>query len=108
MNNKFFTLLGFAAKAGKLSFGHDAAKQSIRSGKAKALVVASDASDRLAEEMTGMADGIPVFFSGKTIEETGKILGRRAAVLSVNDVGFSDSLNIQYHTADNKEDNPWQ
>lgn len=104
MMRKFFTLLGFAAKAGKISFGHDAAKQSIRAKKAAAICFSADAAVRLREELTGLGTDIPVYYTKMTSAETEKLLGKRAAVFTVNDNGFADSLNKYYHTAENKED----
>ena len=42
LNNKMLTLLGFAAKAGKLSFGMDAAAGSLKAKKACLAVAAED------------------------------------------------------------------
>ncbi len=55
MNEKFRALLGFAVKAGKVSFGHDAVKQCIRLKRAKLLLFTRDASERLREELKGLA-----------------------------------------------------
>lgn len=105
MNNKFYTLLMFAVKAGKVSFGHDAVKQSIRSGKAFAIVLFSDASQRLKEEIFGLKGSIPLYEPPDTMDICLKLLGKRAAVLSVNDKGFQNSLKNTVNTAENKEDN---
>ena len=46
MNSKVLTMLGFAAKAGKLSFGMDAAVSSIKAKKARLIIVAADVSEK--------------------------------------------------------------
>ena len=43
---KIFGMLGLARRAGKLIYGSDAAVNAVRSGKAKAVILAADASDR--------------------------------------------------------------
>ena len=101
MTDKFRALLGFAVKAGKVSFGHDAAKQSVRGGKAKLLVLTADASARLCEEMRGLCgEAVPVLATDLTIAQVGALLGRKAAVLTVNDPSFCESLRNQAEQAE--------
>ena len=92
MNDKFRALLGFAVKAGKVSFGHDAAKQCIRLKRAKLLLFTRDASARLREELTGLAGKTPAVDLAESADELAAILGRRAAALAVSDEGFAQSL----------------
>ena len=98
------TLLSFAVKAGKVSFGHDACKQSLRRQTACMLLAAADASPRLTEEMRGLGENLPFAATDLTIVDIGRRLGRRAAVLTVNDRGFADSLMENLNAAENKED----
>ena len=51
MNNKILTLLGFASKAGKLSFGMDMSIASIKAGKSSLVVAAFDVSDKSKKEI---------------------------------------------------------
>ena len=92
MNEKFRALLGFAVKAGKVSFGHDAVKQCIKQNRAKLLLFTDDASRRLREELTGLAGDVPALDLSESADELAAILGRRAAALAVSDVGFAQSL----------------
>ena len=55
MNDSALSLLGLCRKAGKLSLGHDACKASLNSGNASLCVICSDASARLNEEITSLA-----------------------------------------------------
>ena len=105
MNEKYFTLLGFAVKAGKVSFGHDAVKQSVRTGRARLLLFSSDASPRLCGELTQLCRNIPVHSLPLTQQEIAARFGKKAAALSVNDEGFAGSMHTIAETADNKEDN---
>lgn len=45
MNNKFYSSLGFAMRAGKVATGEGTVLTAVRSGKAKLVILASDASD---------------------------------------------------------------
>ena len=92
MNEKFRALLGFAVKAGRVSFGHDAVKQCIKLKRAKLLLFTRDASPRLREELTGLAENVPAMDLSESADELAAILGRRAAALAVSDAGFSQSL----------------
>lgn len=92
MNERSRALLGFAVKAGRVSFGHDAVKKSVRTKKARLLLFARDASPRLREELAGLAGSAPAMDLAESADELAAILGRRAAALSVNDSGFADSL----------------
>lgn len=104
MNEKFYALLGFAVKAGKVKFGHDSVKHSLVSGKSRALLFCTDASPRLREELTGLAGDIPVIELGLTSERSRRRYSRPAAVLSVNDRGFADSLYKMTFPEENKEE----
>lgn len=91
------SFLGLCRRAGKLALGHDAAKLSLRAKRASLLVLAQDASDRLKEEMSLMAD-IPVIYSSFTIQDISTAIGRRAAVFTVEDE------NLAVRLQKNKED----
>ena len=49
-DSKFYNLLGLARRAGKIGWGHDAAFDAIKYGKAHFCILTSDASDRLKSE----------------------------------------------------------
>lgn len=95
MNNKILTLLGFASKAGKLSFGADCATESIRYQKAKLVISAEDLSPKSLKEITFHAEknNIKVFsLKGVSKEDLSRAIGRRCGVVSVNEKGFAESL----------------
>ena len=56
-SKKITALLGFASKAGRLSYGSDAALKSVREKKARLIVIGSDVSDKSRKEAE--------FFAGK-------------------------------------------
>jgi len=85
-------MLGLCMRAGRISAGHDAAKQSIRSGEAKLCVISGDASERLADEMRAMMGQKPLIFTHYTMEDIGGAVGKRCGVLSVNDGNLAAKL----------------
>lgn len=96
MVNKTLTLLGFASKAGKLSFGFSAANESLQSGTAQLIVTAGDVSPKSRKEISYFANTkkIPVITLTETdIQTLSGAVGRRCGILSVNDKGFADAIN---------------
>ena len=51
-NNKFFRMLGLAARARKLNFGEGAVRDSVRTKLAKMVIVAQDASDNTKKKLS--------------------------------------------------------
>ena len=87
-----YNLLGLCRRAGKLSLGHDASKEAIRSGRAKLVIIASDASERLCGEIDGLCVSVPVHHAEKTADEISHITGKKAAVMTVDDENFASGL----------------
>lgn len=97
-NNKILTLLGFAAKAGKLSYGMDAALKSLKSNKSRLVVSASDVSLKSQKEALFFARKNSVDFlvlEGFNITAVSGAVGHRCGIISVNDSGFADALKAQ-------------
>ncbi len=96
MNEKFLSLLGMARRAGKLSLGHDAAKGSLVSGKAKMCILSCDTSERLQNEFKNLSNtqgkDIPIFTVECTMFELGHAVGSKAGVITVDDEGFAEGL----------------
>ena len=96
MNEKILSFFGLARRAGRLAPGHDAAIESIVKNKAKLCVLCLDASERLEREIRHACSyggkNIPVIKSGFSAGELSKAIGTKAAVVSVNDEGFSQKL----------------
>ena len=91
---KILSLLGFASKAGKLSFGTHATEWSIKSGKARLVLVAQDISEKTKKEMKFKAnDKIPVKVLYEIDTDTlSKQIGKKCGIVSVNDDGFASAL----------------
>lgn len=95
MNSKVLTLLGFASKAGKLSYGFDAVCSALNQKKSKLLLIANNISSKSQKEI--------LFFGNKfktevlileeyDIETVSHAVGRRCGIISVNDTEFSRGL----------------
>ena len=95
MNNKILTLLGFASKAGKLSYGQAASFETMAKHKTKLLVIACDVSAKSQKELKFHAEKnkIPFLILQETgITELTNAVGRSCGVVSVNDDSFADAI----------------
>ena len=92
---KILSLLGFASKAGKLSFGTHATEFAITSGKAKLVLVAEDISEKSVKELKFKADkkSITVLnLKGISTAELSARVGKNCGIIAVNDNGFADAI----------------
>ncbi len=93
-NEKFFRMLGLAARMRGLAFGEGAVKDAIKAGKAYLVIVASDASENTKKKFRNSCG----FYSAKLVEYSDKItLGRYtgrefAVVLAVMNQGIAKEL----------------
>ena len=95
MKDKLLTMLGFAARARKISCGMNAVIRSVKSGKAKLALVASDISPKSFKEVEyfcGENNVTVKRLSGHTIDSLSKATGHRCGIISVNDTQFSDTM----------------
>lgn len=107
MKNKALTLLGFAAKAGKLSYGMDAAGAAVKSGSSRLVAAAEDISEKSKKEVRFFADKSSVrlqVLNGVDIETVSAAVGRRCGILSINDSGFADAFLKAYVEGGNAND----
>lgn len=97
--DSILTLLSFAAKAGKISFGTHATEFAITSKKAKLALAAEDISEKSVKELKYRADkvDIPVaVLIGVTTQTLSKRLGKNCGIIAVNDKGFADAVMKNY------------
>lgn len=108
MNDKFLSLLGMARRSGKLSTGHDAVISSIVKNKAKLVIVSSEGSERLKNEITHACSyggkNIPVLFTEYTTGELSGAIGIKAAVISLDDEGFGKAAADKYLNNSGRKD----
>ncbi len=89
--------LGLARRAGKLGCGHDAVKDAVRRGRAGLVIFTADSSARLRGEISGLAgDGAEILYTELTTEDIAAAVGKKAAVVSVNDAGLSVLVKSAY------------
>ncbi len=95
MNDKVLTLLGFASKAGKLSYGFDAVRTSISQKKSKLVLYANDISPKSQKEILFYANKFntqAVVLNDCNMATVSHAIGRKCGIVSVNDQSFKDGL----------------
>ena len=95
MNSKILTLLGFAAKANKLSYGLNIAKESIKSKKAKLVIVSFEVSEKSQKEINYFCKHYEteiLVLNNCTMETLSRAVGKKCGILSVNDLGFAEAI----------------
>lgn len=97
MNDKILSLLGLSAGGRNLVSGEFSTEKAIKEGKAKLVIVSSDASDNTKKKFTNMCTfyKIPVrFYTSK--EDLGRAIGREMrSSVAVTDLGMA--VNILKH-----------
>lgn len=86
--------IGLARKAGALEVGSEAAETAVAKGRAKLVIVSSDAGRSTVGKLTELceAKGVPIRISTDKVT-LGKALGRRmVAVAAVTDRNFADKM----------------
>lgn len=99
-NNKFLSLMGLCQRAGKLVSGELPCENAAKSGKAKLLIVASDASDNTKKKFTNASNSrdIDIIDYGNKIE-LGRSIGKdMRSVVAIIDEGFALQLKKIYES----------
>jgi len=94
MNHKFYSNLGLAMRAGKLVTGEESVLKAIRSGEAKLVLLAEDASAGTRKKMNDKCASydVPLIECGNR-EMLGGSIGKEARVIvAVLDNGFANML----------------
>ncbi|CAG7602582.1 putative ribosomal protein YlxQ [Paenibacillus solanacearum] len=97
MNKNFFSNLGLTMRAGKIITGEEMVIQAVRSGEAKLVIVAEDASDNTFKKINDKCSyyGVPLLQTGGR-EQLGDSIGKEARVaIAVTDAGFARMLMKQ-------------
>ncbi len=95
METKVLTLLGFAAKAGRLSYGFSASEESLLRKKAKLIISANDVSEKSRKEISFKAqkgECQVLTLSNTSIFELSNAVGHKCGIISVNDEGFAKAM----------------
>ena len=91
MTDPLLSLLGMARRAGKLAPGYDAVLQSIRRGKARAVFIASDISEKTAGNVCFCAQkaGVPLWRLACPMGELSAAIGIKTGIAALEDQGFA-------------------
>ena len=92
--DKVLSLIGLAMKAGKCVSGETMTESETKSGKAKFVIVAGDASENTKKKFTNMCTfyKVPMYLYG-TKDELGAAMGKEfRASLAVNDRGLAAAI----------------
>lgn len=92
--SKFTDTLGLCRRAGKLAAGFDPVLDSVKKGRARAVVMAADLSPKTEKEIRFALDGknIPLYRTNDTLDEINFALGRRTGVMAVEDENLEKLL----------------
>ena len=90
--SKLMDLLTICRKAGQLELGFDPMKEALSSGKAQAVITASDLSPKTEKEVRFFAgkNGVPAVSSEITLDEAYRGFGKKAGIFTVCGKGFAE------------------
>ena len=94
MQDKVFSLLGLAARAGRIAAGGFSAEEAVKSRKARLVLIAEDTQSNTVKKFTDKCTfyKIPFRFYGSK-EALGHAIGRESrACVAVTDRGFAESI----------------
>lgn len=101
MQDRVLSMLGLAAKAGKIASGEFSVEKMVKSKSAYLVIVAQDASDNTKKKFTNMCTyyNVPIYFYADK-ERLGNAIGKMTrASVAVVDEGFAKAidkkLNVQ-------------
>lgn len=95
MEDKSLGLLGLMRRAGALEIGEDNSALTVKSGKAKLLLLSSDVSESARRKAEGFCYGrsVQIVSLDITREAMGAAIGlRTCSMLAVTDIGFANAL----------------
>ncbi|MEZ3486446.1 MAG: ribosomal L7Ae/L30e/S12e/Gadd45 family protein [Lachnospiraceae bacterium] len=101
--SKALSLIGLATKAGKTASGEFCTEKEVKSGNAKLVIVAGDASDNTKKKFKNMCDyyHVPVCFYGDK-DTLGHAMGKQfRASLAILDEGFAKGIRKHIETEEN-------
>ncbi len=103
VSSKALSLLGLAAKAGRVASGEFTVDKEVKSGRAMLVIVAADASDNTKKKFRNMCDyyKVPIYFY-KDKDTLGHAIGKEfRASLAVLDAGFAKGIRKHLDTEEN-------
>ncbi|MCI8298832.1 MAG: 50S ribosomal protein L7ae [Lachnospiraceae bacterium] len=104
-NDRILSMLGLAAKAGKVASGEFSTEKAVKSGKAFLVIVSQEASENTKKMFRNMCSyyKVPIYLYAPK-EALGNAIGKRfRASLAVLDQGFARSLEEKLKLAEKTE-----
>lgn len=101
--SRILSLVGLATKAGKVASGEFSTEKEVKSGGAKLVIVADDASDNTKKKFQNMCDfhKVPIYFY-KDKDTLGHAMGKEfRASLAILDGGFAKGIRKHMEAEDN-------
>lgn len=101
--DKILSLIGLAVKAGRCISGEVMTESETKSGKAKLVIVAQDASDNTKKKFRDMCKfyRVPICFYGDK-DTLGHAMGKEfRASLAILDEGFADGIQKEIKNREN-------
>ena len=95
MNDKLLTLLGFASKANKLSYGFDAVCASLSKGKSELVLTENDISQKSKKEISFFCNKFKtqlIVLDNYNMQTLSHAIGHKCAIISVNDISFASGI----------------
>lgn len=95
VNDKLLTLLGFASKANKLSYGFDAVCASLSKGKSELVLTANDISQKSKKEISFFCNKFKtqlIVLDNYNMQTLSHAIGHKCAIISVNDISFASGI----------------
>lgn len=92
MTDKFFNAMGLTRRAKQLCIGHDEVKAAVKGGKAKLVILTTDASERLMREMSHLAEDIGIIRTDASMSDMERHIGKHSGVYAVTDNGLKDLI----------------
>lgn len=101
--SKVLSLISLATKAGKTVSGEFCTEKEVKSGQAKAVIVANDASDNTKKKFKNMCDfyRVPIYFYADK-DTLGHAMGKEfRASLAILDEGFAKGMKKHMNAKEN-------
>ena len=92
--NKAYSMIGLATKAGKTTSGEFSTEKAVKSGAAALVIVSAEASENTKKKFRNMCTyyEVPLYFFGDK-EELGHAMGKEfRASIAVLDEGFAQAI----------------
>lgn len=102
LTNNILGLIGFSARARKISFGADSVEEQLKKKKVNLIILATDSSNRTKDKFQKLSEiyNIPIIIDG-TIDSLSKAIGKsNKAIIGIQDKNMSIGIIKKYNGGD--------